>query len=173
MAIGVAKKLASPLFPDLDINKIGAMHFDWVERMGWHNKTVLEALALIASEIGEAADESFGPTDAFGEELADIILRSADLAHVHNIDLAAAISGATISWRTNSLTESFAEIMVDMAKWINTARPETLDDDFTSAMGIVIKRVLEMADWADVDLPSKISKKMEINEQRGTRGRRI
>lgn len=28
-----------------------------VERMGWHNKTVLEALALIASEVGEAVNE--------------------------------------------------------------------------------------------------------------------
>lgn len=66
----------------MNINDICTQHYDWVERMGWHNKTVLEALALVASEVGEAINECRGeaPTEAFGEELADIILRVADLA---------------------------------------------------------------------------------------------
>lgn len=57
--------------------------------MGWHNKTVLESLALIASEVGEAVNECRGehPTPALGEELADIVLRVADLAHQLGIDL--------------------------------------------------------------------------------------
>ena len=90
----------------MDINDIATRHYEWVEQMGWHNKTVLEALALIASEVGEAAAES-GDNDAmlaalaritesigraanqcrkgevgenFGTELADIILRTLDLA---------------------------------------------------------------------------------------------
>jgi NTP pyrophosphatase (non-canonical NTP hydrolase) len=94
----------------MHINDIAARQYDWVERMGWHNKTVLEALALIASEVGEAVNECRGekPTEAFGEELADIILRIADLAQ-----------------------------------------------------------------WQGIDLAAQIARKMEINEQRGTRGRRI
>ena len=36
---------------EMQINEIAARQYDWVERMGWHNKTVLEALALIASEV--------------------------------------------------------------------------------------------------------------------------
>lgn len=62
--------------------------------MGWHNKTVLEALALIASEVGEAVNECRGevPTPELGTELADIILRVADLAHWQGIDLAAVIA---------------------------------------------------------------------------------
>ena len=62
--------------------------------MGWHNKTVLEALALIGSEVGEAVNECRGekPTDEFGTELADIILRTVDLAHWQGIDLAKVIS---------------------------------------------------------------------------------
>ena len=32
----------------LGINQLCGKHYDWVERMGWHNKTVLEALALVA-----------------------------------------------------------------------------------------------------------------------------
>ena len=31
----------------MQINEIAAKQYDWVERMGWHNKTVLEALAEI------------------------------------------------------------------------------------------------------------------------------
>lgn len=63
--------------------------FDWVESVGWHNKTVLEALALIASEVGEAVNECRGdkPSEHFGEELADIVLRVADLAEWQGIDL--------------------------------------------------------------------------------------
>lgn len=67
----------------MNINDIRThQHYDWIERMCWHNNTVLEALALIASEVGEAVNECRGeaPTEAFGEELADIILRVADLA---------------------------------------------------------------------------------------------
>lgn len=94
----------------MNINELAAKQYDWVERMGWHNKTVLEALALIASEVGEAVNECRGeaPTPEFGSELVDIILRVVDLAH-----------------------------------------------------------------WQHIDLESEIAKKMAINEQRGTRGRRI
>jgi hypothetical protein len=35
----------------MDINKIAEQNYAWVERMGWHNKTTLEALALVASEV--------------------------------------------------------------------------------------------------------------------------
>lgn len=159
---------------NIDFKKIARLQYEWVERMGWHNKTVLEALALIVSEVGEAADECFGPTAAFGEELADVVLRTADLAHWQKIDLAAVMSSATVTWRTrDSLVEAFAEVMVDMAKWINTARAATLGDDFGLAMGKVMKRVIEMASWVGVDLEAEVFRKMEINERNGTRGRRI
>lgn len=77
----------------MHINEMAARQFEWVEKMGWHNKTVLEALALIASEVGEAVNECRGeaPTEDFAEELADIILRTADLAQWQGIDLADAV----------------------------------------------------------------------------------
>lgn len=73
----------------MNINEMAQAQHDWVERMGWHNKTNLEALALILSEIGEAANECRGetPTDNFGEELADIVLRTMDLAMGSYLDL--------------------------------------------------------------------------------------
>ena len=73
----------------IGINEIAKQNFDWVEKMGWHNKRVLEALALVASEVGEAVNECRHeqPTEEFGEELADIVLRVLDIAHWQNIDL--------------------------------------------------------------------------------------
>lgn len=78
----------------MELNEIAAKHYDWVERMGWHNKTVLEMLALIASEVGEAINECRGekPTEKFATELADIVLRVVDLAQSQNIDLSAVIA---------------------------------------------------------------------------------
>jgi NTP pyrophosphatase (non-canonical NTP hydrolase) len=75
------------------VSELCQKQYAWVERMGWHNKTVLEALALIASEVGEAVNECRGevPTENFKTELADICLRTFDLAEWQGIDLLAAI----------------------------------------------------------------------------------
>lgn len=77
----------------MQINEIAAKHNDWVHRMGWHNKKVLEYLALIASEVGEAVNECRGetPTEKLGTELADIILRALDLMMQQGIDPEAVI----------------------------------------------------------------------------------
>ena len=71
------------------LTQIAQNHWDWVEKMGWHNKTVLESLALIASEVGESVNECRGeqPTPLLGGELADIILRVIDLSVSQNIDI--------------------------------------------------------------------------------------
>lgn len=78
----------------MDINQIAEQNYLWVEKMGWHNKTTLEALALVASEVGEAINECRDekPSDAFGEELADIILRVLDIAHWQGINIEAEIA---------------------------------------------------------------------------------
>jgi len=75
----------------MEIKELSAQHYAWVEAMGWHNKTPLEALALVASEVGEAVNECRGeePTAEFGSELADIVLRVIDLAHWQGIDIEA------------------------------------------------------------------------------------
>lgn len=165
----------NPSSASIDWNDIARKTYDWVERVGWHNKSVLEALALITSEIGEAANECMSgrPTGFFGEELADIVLRTADLAAEHGVDLTAAVAKANISWQGNTLLEHFAYLLVDMAKWVNTARNLPLDDDFGETMGRVMRRVAEMADENGVDLQAEVLRKMEINELRGVRGRHI
>lgn len=71
------------------INDLAKEHYEWVESKQWHNKTVLECLALVASEVGEAVNEARGKelSNNFKYELVDIILRVFDLAYQHNIDL--------------------------------------------------------------------------------------
>jgi NTP pyrophosphatase (non-canonical NTP hydrolase) len=159
----------------MDLNTIAAKHFEWVDKMGWHNKTVLEALALIASEIGEAADECITniPTKAFGEELADIVLRTADLAHWQKIDLNLVVSKAELSWRSTYIIEDMSELLIEFAKWVNTARAAELGEDFSLATGRFVARVLAIAQAEDIDLALEVERKMAINERRGTRGRRV
>jgi NTP pyrophosphatase (non-canonical NTP hydrolase) len=73
----------------MDINKTAELHWEWIKKLGWNNKLVLEELALVASEVGEAINECRGskPTDHFGEELADIILRVFGVAKHQGIDI--------------------------------------------------------------------------------------
>lgn len=75
------------------IDSLALKHWLWCESLGWHNKTPLESLALVGSEVGEAVNECRGekPTDKFAEECADIILRTLDLMWDHNIIPSAAI----------------------------------------------------------------------------------
>lgn len=74
---------------EMDIQQIANRQFNWVERMGWHNKTRLGYLALVCSEVGEAINECRGevPTDNYPEELADILLRTLDLMRGEGIDI--------------------------------------------------------------------------------------
>jgi NTP pyrophosphatase (non-canonical NTP hydrolase) len=78
----------------MDINDIAREIHTWVEDNGWHNKTPLECLALIASEVGEAVNECRGvePTDKFAEEVIDILIRTLDLAYDHGIDVGVEIA---------------------------------------------------------------------------------
>jgi len=81
-------------FGQSDINAIAARQWQWVESVGWHkDKRPLEFVALIASEVGEVANECRDdvPSDALGEELADVILRALDMAHHFGLDIEAAI----------------------------------------------------------------------------------
>lgn len=37
----------------LEINEFAKRNHEWVESRNWHNKSVLEYMALIGSEVGE------------------------------------------------------------------------------------------------------------------------
>lgn len=159
----------------IDLNAIGAKHSLWVEAMGWHNKTVLESLALIASEIGEAAAECLGTVDVvkFGEELADIILRTTDLAVTEGVNLNEEVAKVNVTWKATTIAECISEILVDYALWSNTARKAELGADFAQGMAMVVARVIDLADTCHINLNEEVAKKLAKNAQRGTRGRPI
>jgi len=158
-----------------NLNNLAARHFDWVERMGWHKTSVLECLGLICSEVGETADEAFGvaPTPEYCEELSDILLRTFDLAHGEGVDLGAVVASATVRWRSTTRVEELSELMVDIGKCVNTARAATLGAAFGESLGVIVKRVIEIAKRNGVDIEKELLRKMALNEQRGTRGRLI
>ncbi len=159
----------------IDFNAISDRHHAWVERMGWHNKTVLESLALIASEIGEAAGECVGEIHMakFGEELADIILRSTDLAKTEGVNLNYEVARARLEWRGLTAPERLAEVLIEYAAWSNTARKPQLGPDFGEAMGRMVARVVYIAEIYGIDLNEEVQLKLAKNEIRGTRGRPI
>lgn len=69
-------------------------HVYWLKaKQRFKNKTVLEGLALVASEVGEAVNECRmeKPSPEFGSELADIVLRVVGVAAENDIDLEAEI----------------------------------------------------------------------------------
>ena len=156
------------------LNELAIQHHLWVERMGWHNVTVLEALGLIASEVGETADETLGavlPPD-FAEELADTTLRTLDLAVDHGMDVEAAVGTEKVVWRTATLHGHLAEVMIDLSRCVNAARKEIPGDDFTHSVSRLLARLHSLALLTGVDLHAELVRKMAINETRGTRGRR-
>lgn len=71
------------------ISGLAHEHNKWLVEMGWNKTSALEQLALIASEIGEAANECRGekPTDKLGSELADICLRTFGMAEQFGINI--------------------------------------------------------------------------------------
>lgn len=73
----------------MEISEASKKHREWIKSQNFEKATVLESLALIGSEVGEAVNECRGesPTDEFPEELADIVLRVFDLAEKNDIDI--------------------------------------------------------------------------------------
>lgn len=160
--------------------KCTAIHYAWVERMGWHNKNRLETLALIFSEVGESGDEFVKGkiTSKFGEELADIVLRVIDFAAVENIDVDTLIDNFENEERGVLLTgtnahEVLAYVTSDLSKAVNDCRKEQPTAILGRCLASVLVRVTYLANMYQIDLEAEIGAKLAINETRGTRGRLI
>lgn len=164
----------------MSLNELAARHFNWVESMGWHNNNVLEALGLIASEIGEAAKEGLTgwPSQLLSEELADIVLRCLDLAHGQGTDLDALVPHQAIQWHSFALPACLVEVLVDVATLVNLTRYQrsaTFSTNYGPAFGEglarVVARVAQIAAYYDIDLEFAVTQKMALNLKRGNRGR--
>lgn len=160
---------------------VAQRQYDWVERMGWHNKTSLEAMALIASEVGEAAAECCDEVvhvKALGEELADIVLRTLDLMLWEKFDVRATLIASEAnsfdvmhkSTQMSSL-EDLAMMMIPIKQAINCFRKEETVPQAAVFLGNLLIRVSILAEFLEIDLKQCLEDKMALNETRGTRGR--
>ena len=88
----------------MDLNKIAKLSWETARDAGWHDKgaTHFERFALIHSEVSEAFEayrkngirnwcEVDGKPEGIASELADVIIRCAELAHWLEIDLDLAV----------------------------------------------------------------------------------
>jgi NTP pyrophosphatase (non-canonical NTP hydrolase) len=100
------QKVMNPLFPrPMTVNELVAESYDRALRKGWYEDApnLGERLALVHSEVSEAleelrngaADTTYkgvkGKPEGFVYELADIVIRVADLAGYLDLDLEAAL----------------------------------------------------------------------------------
>jgi len=159
----------------MKVNELANAHYDWVERMGWHNKTPLESLALIASEVGEAAAEHLGNTgtNAFVGELADIVLRIIDFGPLYGWDLDALIAQSGGGDAAQPVATQLLQLTITQAAAVNAARQDALGTEFQLLLGKMLGQVFTLAKTVNADLRHAVVAKMALNEQRGTRGRRI
>lgn len=146
--------------------------------MGWNNKSALELLGLIGSEIGESIEECKNgmPTSRFGEELSDIVLRIMHVGHLYNIDLKNLLETVKVEWNlTNApaIKDQLLELVVDWSKWMNSVRKDKPDENFVLGMGKILTKVFFIAIQNNISLPKEIEKKMELNLTKGNRGRKV
>lgn len=162
-------------------NEIAESHYDWVESLGWHNKTILEGLALIASELGEVSFEiltaHLNDESHLAEELADVCLRVVDVLYDHGIDIDAKMKEVRsgVQWNSVSLEGDILEIMADFGKVVNSARYAGFDahGDFSKYLATILCRVCDIAERNLLNLNKAIRDKMTKNLERGNRGRVI
>lgn len=159
----------------IEISRIAKRHHKWVASMGWHNRTSLEALAMVGSEMGEAAIEISlaGVTNKFKHELADIVLRCIDFTESLGIDLESRILPPTTrSVAYVSLERGFLDLIGLLSRAVNAARASN-DDLLGDYLVEIIAKSFEIGERLGIDLIASLSEKVEINIARGSRGRVI
>ncbi len=158
----------------MDLSKLAKAQYEWVESMNWHNKTVIEAICLIGSEIGESVNECIdGITNKFGEELADICLRTIDLAEWQKIDLSELKDNLSIEFKSKTTKDKLLDLIVDWSNFVNSARKEKLTDDFEVLLKLILIKVNDIAISENIDIIYEIMKKMEKNLTLNKNGRII
>lgn len=153
------------------INKIAKAHFDWVESKSWHNKSPLESIALIGSEIGEAVQEVFNKNDSLRDlEIADIYLRCIDLAVENNIDLdenrkkqITHYHNFNVSNYGYHVVQHLAYLTVPLAKLANTTRHEKLPKEFSETLINFMLEIEKISVYNHIDLINNVAEKIEIN----------
>lgn len=161
------------------INTLGLKHYNWVDSKGWHNKTALESIALIGSEIGEAIEESFALNqEKLSLEVADIYLRSMDLAVEFKMDLDKERNESYSYFKNLNLhiygthiIEHLAYLMIPLAKLANTTRYETLPPEFHTTLINFMLTIEKICVQHNINLFENIESKIKINEEKNHKNR--
>lgn len=166
-----------------ELHQMALAHHQWIEDMGWHNKTTLATLGLIATEIGEAINECRGeePSRHFAEEVADIVLRIMDLdismpLGIFRDDLSTSIHHE--SMRLEAMREDPEQTHIDYLTPLYALLGDAIRGSMSgrqaqSSLYAPLKRIVAFcfAITHDHDLMGAITQKMNKNLARGTRGR--
>lgn len=162
------------------LHSMAQSHHQWVDDMGWHNKTTLASLGLIGEEIGEAIKEcrSGTPSERFPEEVADIMLRIMDVDISLNLgifkdDLSVGIEQEKLPLqeRQSDPAQTYIDYLTPLYALLGQAIStqhlgnHTLHDP--------LHRIVTycFAITSEYDLIDIICQKMEKNAFKGTRGR--
>lgn len=78
----------------MDLDWIAVRQYHTIERNEGHKRTTLEALALLAAAVGAAVGECREEevTPEFEGKLADVLLKTVDLAYWRGIDITSAVA---------------------------------------------------------------------------------
>lgn len=155
----------------MNIFELSIKHYHWVDSMNWHNKTNLESLALIGSEIGEASYEILNKSNKIGEELSDILLRSFDLLLVNNVDFKN-IYEISINWTQVNIQSKMLEVFFEFGQLVNLAR-KPISVEFNNQLIYLCKMIIDIFNFLNLNLISELELKINKNLANGTRGRVI
>jgi len=87
----------------MSITAIANIHNAWVCTLDWPNKTSLDCVALITSSLGAVVDEltqQSKPSPCLGGHLADLILKTLELANREDVDIDYRLVSRLIANRT-------------------------------------------------------------------------
>ena len=159
---------------------------------GWWDteRTFGDLIALVHSELSEALAAERRhlpgtlvqfPEDGWLEgvpyELADVVIRVADMAEHYGVDLAARIASLSLLSRPGEGLDTFGDWITACHAWLsdtfrsygNETRGIDLPGTWLIGMGMLIKCIQAMATHYGIDLDAAIEAKMEYNRGRSYR----
>lgn len=161
------------------MNELSKRAHELAKSKGWYDSTrsTGELLMLVCTEIAEAHTECMagdveemespsGKPEGLPSELADVVIRIADLAGYLELDLTQCNEyGRPSSGKRQPTDEWFLQAFVSTSDACEWARTHDRQEMVESLVG-VINNIRSIADWYEIDLEKAIETKMTYNATR-------